>query len=30
MIRKGRARWVNKVDSLAQPEFIDTLFRLTI
>jgi hypothetical protein len=30
MIRKGRARWVGKGDALAQPQFIDELFGLTI
>ena len=30
MIRKGRARWVNKGDPLAQLQFIDELFGLTI
>lgn len=30
MIRKGRARWVGKVEPLAQLQFIDELFGLTI
>src|SRR5262245_32953046 len=30
MIRKGRARWVSKGDSLAQLQFIDELFGLAI
>jgi hypothetical protein len=30
MIRKGRARWVAKGDSLAQPQFIDEFFGLAI
>ena len=30
MIRKGRVRWVAKGDPLAQLQFIDGLFGLTI
>jgi len=30
MIRKGRARWVSKGDPLAQLQFIDGLFGLSI
>jgi hypothetical protein len=30
MIRKGRARWVGKDDPLAQLQFIDELFGLTM
>jgi len=30
MIRNGRARWVSKGDPLAQLQFIDGLFRLSI
>ena len=30
MIRKGRVRWVTKTDSLAQVQFIDGLFRLSM